>query len=219
MEIRQLHPWPATIAEAKNIQQTFRGSVIRENRLAPVERVAGIDIGFEKQGKITRAAVAVLEFPGLNLIEKQIVREKTRFPYIPGYLSFRECPAAVKALEKVTATPQLLLCDGQGIAHPKRFGLASHLGLLTDTPSIGVAKSRLIGTHKNVGARKGQWQALMDNDEIIGAVLRSRDNVTPLYISIGHLIDLETAIDYVLRCTTRYRLPETTRWAHKLASG
>lgn len=216
---RSRHAWPTNIEQAKAIQESLRDKVIRENRLGRVQRVAGIDIGFEDNGQTTRAAVAVLAFPSLDMVENKVIRMRTRFPYIPGYLSFREGPAAMRALEKLSKPPDLLLCDGQGIAHPKRFGLASHLGVLSGIPSIGVAKSRLIGKHKEVSSKKGKWQPLMDKGECIGAVLRSRDNVSPLFISIGHLVDLETATHYVLSCTTRYRLPETTRWAHKLASG
>jgi deoxyribonuclease V len=181
--------------------------------------VAGVDIGFEKQGTITRAAIAVLSFPALELVEHQVIRDKTRFPYVPGFLSFREVPAALKAFKKLQTTPDLLLCDGQGIAHPRRFGLACHMGLWTDLPAIGVAKSRLIGSYQPVGSQKGDWQPLMDKNETIGAVVRTRTNVNPLFVSIGHKVDLKTAIDYTLRCTTKYRLPETTRWADKLASG
>lgn len=219
MQITPLHQWPTSIEDARQIQETFRGRVITSSRLHKVRHVAGIDIGFENQGRITRAAIAVLSFPELVLVEQQVVRGKTRFPYVPGYLSFREVPAALKAFEKLNITPDLLLCDGQGLAHPRRFGLACHLGLWTGLPSIGVAKSRLIGTHKDVAMEKGSWQPLMDDKEVIGAVLRTRTNVAPVYVSIGHKVDLLTATDYTLRCTTKYRLPETTRWAHKLASG
>ena len=219
MKIASLHPWPQTIENAKSLQVQLQGSVIKRNQFGEIRYVAGIDIGFENAGKITRAAIAILSFPDLHLVEKQVVRDKTCFPYVPGYLSFREIPPALKAFEKLSNTPDLLLCDGQGLAHPRRFGLACHLGLWTQIPSIGVAKSRLTGTNKDVGALKGNWQPLCDNGDEIGAVLRTRTNVAPLYVSIGHKIDLLTAIDFTLRCTTKYRLPETTRWAHKLASG
>ncbi|MEJ2180293.1 MAG: deoxyribonuclease V [Gammaproteobacteria bacterium] len=219
MKITPLHAWPDSTAEAKVIQEKFRSKVITSNQLQHVQTVAGIDIGFENNGNIMRAAIVVLSFPELELVEQRVVHDKTRFPYVPGYLSFREVPAALIAFEKLKIIPDLLLCDGQGLAHPRRFGLACHLGLWTRIPSIGVAKSRLIGTHQDVGPEKGNWQALVDGDEMIGAVLRTRTNVSPLYVSIGHLVDLPTAIDYTLRCTTKYRLPETTRWAHKLASG
>jgi deoxyribonuclease V len=219
MQVTPLHHWPTSIEEARLIQDTFRHQVITSNRLRKVRYVAGIDIGFEKQGAVTRAAIAVLTFPALELAEQQVVRDKTRFPYVPGFLSFREVPAALKAFAKLAITPDLLLCDGQGLAHPRRFGLACHLGLWTGLPSIGVAKSRLIGTHGELAAEKGSWQPLMDNNEVIGAVVRTRANVKPVYVSIGYKIDLPTAIDYTLRCTTKYRLPETTRSAHRLASG
>lgn len=175
-------------------------------------------MGFEKRGTITRAAVVVLGFPGLAPVEQAMARQPTRFPYVPGYLSFREAPAVLAALKQLRQPPDLLLCDGQGLAHPRRFGLACHLGLLLDIPSIGVAKSRLIGTHAEVPEAKGDWAALEDHGEIIGAVLRTRAGAKPVYVSVGHRVSLATAIDYVMRCTTRYRLPETTRHAHRLAS-
>jgi deoxyribonuclease V len=181
--------------------------------------VAGVDVGFEAAGKITRAAAVALSFPELRPLQQAVARVSTGFPYVPGLLSFREIPAVLAALEHLDPLPDLLLCDGQGLAHPRRFGIACHLGLVTDIPSIGVAKSRLTGTHQEPGLEKGCWAPLMAGQERIGAVLRTRSNVRPLYISSGHRISLETAIDYVLACTPKYRLPETTRQAHKLASG
>ena len=211
--------WPQTVPEARKVQETLRQQVVCEDRLGEVNFVAGADVGFEDGGKITRAAIAVLSFPELELIEKTVVRQKTRFPYIPGYLSFREAPAVVAALKKLKREPDLILCDGQGIAHPRRFGLACHIGVVTGLPSIGVAKTRLIGDYREPDVAKGSQSPLVDKGELIGVVLRTRDNVKPLFISCGHQVSLETAIDYVLRCVTRYRLPETTRWAHRLASG
>ncbi|MEK7207875.1 MAG: deoxyribonuclease V [Pseudomonadota bacterium] len=211
--------WPRTVAQARAIQETLRGHVIAHDRLDGVQHVAGIDVGFENGGDVVRAAVVVLDFPSLVWREQAVAHRPTRFPYVPGYLSFREAPVVLAALKKLHVTPDLLLCDGQGLAHPRRFGIACHLGVLTDTPSIGVAKSRLIGTHEAVPAQKGAWAPLRDEGEVIGAVLRTRIDVKPVFVSIGHRLSLETAIDYVLRCTTRYRLPETTRLAHRLASG
>jgi len=219
MSTQHKDSWPTSLKEARLIQEQLRDQVIRENTLGPVLTVAGVDVGFEDEGRTTRAAVAVLNFPQLELVTKSVVREATRFPYVPGYLSFREVPAILTALGSLAAQPDLVLCDGQGLAHPRRFGLACHLGVLTGLPTIGVAKSRLVGTHAEVPKHKGAWAPLFDGEEIIGAVLRTRDGVKPLYVSVGHRVDLATAIDFVLRCTTRYRLPETTRWAHKLASG
>jgi deoxyribonuclease V len=185
--------------------------------VGPVRRVAGVDVGFENDGKVTRAAVAVLDFPGLALAGRA-VRESTRFPYIPGLLSFREAPAVLAAFKRLRAAPDLVLYDGQGIAHPRRFGIASHVGLLLDIPTIGVAKTRLVGEHRRLPERKGAWVPLVERGETIGAVLRTRAGVTPLYVSIGHRVSLEAAVRWVMACTTRYRLPETTRWAHHLAS-
>ena len=213
------HPWDVTPAQARAIQLEGRAHLIAEDQLGEVRRVAGIDVGFEDGGAITRAAVAVLDFPSLRLIESAVVRLPTTFPYVPGLLSFRETPAALEALQQLSAAPDLLLCDGQGYAHPRRFGLACHIGVLAGLPSIGVAKSRLIGTHGALPEHKGAWVPVLDGDETIGAVLRTRSAVAPLYVSIGHRVSLPTAIRWVLACTTRYRLPETTRHAHRLASG
>ncbi len=180
--------------------------------------MGGVDIGFEDGGRVTRAAAVVLAYPGLELVEFAIARRPTSFPYVPGLLSFREIPAALDALAALGRRPDLLLCDGQGIAHPRRIGLASHLGLVARLPTIGVAKTRLIGTHRPLAARRGAWVPLEDAGEVIGAVVRTRAGVKPVYVSIGHRVDLATAIEWAMACTTRYRLPETTRWAHRLAS-
>lgn len=215
------HPagdWPRDVAAARAVQETLRARVVREDRLGPVGTVAGIDVGFEDGGRTTRAAVVVLDFPGLAPVAQAISRSPTRFPYVPGYLSFRELPAVLEALDRLDVWPDLVLCDGQGLAHPRRFGLACHLGVLTDLPCIGVAKSRLIGSHDALPPGKGRWVALRDGDETIGAVVRTRTGVSPVYVSIGHRVSPASAIDYTLRCTTRYRLPETTRHAHRLAS-
>ncbi|HYW02446.1 MAG TPA: deoxyribonuclease V [Gammaproteobacteria bacterium] len=216
---RTLHRWDVPPREAIAIQQRLRRMLELEDRLGPVRRVAGVDVGFEDHGQVTRAAVAVLAFPSLEPIEDALARQPTRFPYVPGLLSFREIPAVLEALERLSAPPDLLLCDGQGYAHPRRMGIASHLGLLADLPSIGVAKSRLTGTHGTVPAGRGEWAPLVDRGETIGAVLRTRERVRPVFVSPGHRVSLPTAIDYVMRCTTRYRLPETTRRADRLASG
>jgi deoxyribonuclease V len=218
MRLHHRHSWDVTPAEAVAIQRRLSGEVVTVDALPPVARVAGVDVGFEDNGAVTRAAVAVLRFPELTVEETSLARRPTAFPYIPGLLSFREIPAVLDALGQLRRLPDLLLCDGQGQAHPRRFGIACHLGVLTDLPSIGVAKSRLTGTHGPLAEEKGAWQPLMDKGELIGTVLRTRRGVQPLYISVGHRISLQTAVDYVLRCTTRYRLPETTRAAHHLAS-
>lgn len=219
MKIYRPHPWPSTVEEATNIQESLQNQVITTDKLnEPIQYVAGVDMGFLEDGKMSRAAVAVLSFPDLQVIETSVAYRPTIFPYIPGFLSFREIPAIIDALEKIRTIPNIILCDGQGIAHPRRFGLACHLGILVDIPTIGVAKSWLIGKYEELPEARGNWQPLIHNDETIGAVLRTRTKVKPLYISSGHRISLTTAIDYVLRCTPKYRLPETTRIADKLAS-
>jgi deoxyribonuclease V len=213
------HAWDIPIAEARDIQRSLSSKVIRQDQLQKtISTVAGVDVGFENNGRITRAAVAALHFPSLELSEYAIARRKTSFPYVPGYLSFRETPAVLDALEKLCQRPDVILCDGQGIAHPRRFGLACHIGVLTSIPTIGVAKTRLIGTHDDVPEDKGGYALLMDREEEIGAVLRTRKGVKPVYVSIGHRISLPTAIQLVMQCVTKYRLPETTRWADRIAS-
>ncbi|MBD2625611.1 deoxyribonuclease V [Trichormus variabilis] len=219
MKIQQIHSWPTTVEEAITIQETLQNQVITKDLLQePIKYVAGADLGFLEDGTISRAAVAVLSFPDLQVVETSLAYRPTSFPYIPGFLSFREIPALLDALEKIQTIPDIILCDGQGIAHPRRLGIACHLGVIVDIPTIGVAKSLLIGKHEELPETKGSWQPLIHKKETIGAVLRTRTGVKPLYISSGHRISLSTAIDYVLRCTPKYRLPETTRIADKLAS-
>ncbi len=210
--------WPQSADEAIAIQQELRKKVITTDQFGEVKQVAGIDVGFEADGTVTRAAVVVLTFPGLNVVERVLARKPTTFPYIPGLLSFREIPALLEALGQLKTTPDLILVDGHGTAHPRRLGIASHLGVLLDWPTIGVGKSRLVGSHAEPGPEHGDWQPLIHYKETIGAVLRTRKGTNPLYISGGHRVSLPSAINFVLRCTTKYRLPETTRAAHHLAS-
>ena len=218
MPVQQLHAWNVTPAEAIGIQNDLRDRVIRHGSATGVHRIAGVDVGFEEGGSVTRAAVTVMSFPQLDQLECRVARQPTRFAYIPGLLSFREVPAVLEALESLDVWPDLLMCDGQGIAHPRRLGIACHLGLLTDLPAIGVGKSRLVGTYIEPGRDKGQWSPLMDKGETIGAVLRTRTGVKPVFVSIGHRVGLEAAIGLVLSATPRYRLPEPIRWADRVAS-
>lgn len=222
MDLLIPHPQGLTPKEAVAWQCQQAPRVETEDRLPPLAeltRVAGVDVGFEDGGKTTRAAVAVLSFPDLQPVEQAVARLPTGFPYIPGLLSFREAPAVLAALNLLHTLPEVLLVDGQGRAHPRRFGLACHLGVVTGLPALGVGKTRLTGSHAEPGPNKGDWAPLRDKDETIGAVLRTRPGVAPLFISVGHRICLDTAIALTLACTLRYRLPETTRAAHKLASG
>jgi deoxyribonuclease V len=217
--ISSAHDWNFSPAQAIALQRELSERLILKDQIGSVRRVAGVDVGFEANGAITRAAVAVLAYPGLELVETAIARRPTAFPYIPGLLSFRELPAILDALQGLREPPDLLLCDGQGIAHPRRFGIASHLGLRVNIPSIGVAKTRLYGVHETPPESRGAWTPLRANGETIGAVLRTRPGVKPLYVSPGHRISVATAVAYVMSCCIRYRLPETTRHAHRLASG
>ncbi len=218
MQLKHAHPWDVSTAQARAIQERLRHHIVTRDCVGPVHLVAGVDVGFDKRRKLTRAAVSVLSFPALAPVDERVACIPTGFPYVPGLLSFREIPAIVEALQQLPRLPDLILCDAQGYAHPRRFGLACHLGVITGLATIGVAKSRLLGEHAEPPQRRGAWVELIDAGEVVGAVLRSRVNVKPLYVSIGHRLTLATACDYTMRCTTRYRLPETTRRADRLAS-
>lgn len=212
------HDWTLPPKEAIALQRRLAAEVVEESRPGPLATVAGIDIGFEGKGAVTRAAVAVLDRRSLDLIESALVRRPTSYPYVPGLLSFREIPAALEALATLRSTPDLLVADGQGRAHPRRFGLASHLGWVLDVPTIGVAKSRLTGEAGALAATRGATSALLDGDEVIGAAVRTRAGAAPVYVSVGHRVDLSRAIQLTLELSPRFRLPETTRAAHRLAS-
>ncbi|MDZ7736120.1 MAG: deoxyribonuclease V [Gammaproteobacteria bacterium] len=214
-----MHRWDLTPQQAIALQQELRLRVVTQDRFGHIGTIAGVDVGFEQQGKVTRAAVAVLAFPSLQLVASSIARQPTRLPYIPGLLSFREVPAVLEALQGLETPPDMLFCDGQGYAHPRRFGIACHLGLLTDIPSIGVGKRRLIGTHQAVATERGERQYLYHQNEIVGVVLRNRTGVKPVYVSSGHRVGLHSAVQWVEAATTCYRLPEPIRQAHRLASG
>ena len=207
-----------TVAEAREWQQEMAGQVVCRDEVRDVHTVAGVDVGFEEKGSVTRAAVAVLDFPTMQLVDFTIARLPTCMPYIPGLLSFRESPAVLAALQQLTVQPDLLLCDGQGRAHPRRFGVACHVGLLSGIPSIGVAKQRLCGEHDTLPVEKNSVVALMDDQETIGFVLRSRTGIKPLYVSIGHRISLTSAAYFVQESLAGYKLPEPIRWADGLAS-
>lgn len=212
------HPWPTTIEEAVAVQQRLRGQVIARDDFGVVGSVAGVDVGFEDEGQTARAAVVVLDYPSLAPRDYALARLPVGFPYVPGFLSFRETPVILRALAQLRRPPDMLLIDGQGTAHPRRFGIACHLGVLANIPSVGVAKSLLTGRNGPLADERGAWEPLVDKGEVVGAALRSRAGTKPLYISPGHRVGLESAIAVVMACTTRYRLPETTRAAHNLAS-
>lgn len=213
------HPWDLPTSEAMALQAQLAEKVIAKTTFDPaqVQTAAGVDVGF--RGGVARAAVVVLGLPGLDPVDYALAEVAVTFPYVPGLLAFREGPGVLAALDNLTTWPDLFVFDAQGLAHPRRLGLAAHMGVILDWPSIGCAKSRLVGEHDEPGNVPGDWVPLLDRGEIIGAVVRSRAGVKPLYISVGHNVDLKTAIGFVLQCTRRYRLPETTRLAHKVAGG
>lgn len=210
--------WDGSTAGARALQLQLAARVRLADDFPPLQRVAGVDVGFEDGGTVTRAAAVLLDADGLQVIDQVVVRQPTRMPYIPGLLSFRELPAVVEALESLPDAPDLVLVDGQGIAHPRRLGIAAHLGVVTDRPCIGVAKTILCGTHDALPMQRGARVPLHHRGEVIGTVLRSRERVRPLIVSPGHRVSVATAADLVMHFCTRYRLPEPTRLADRLAS-
>ena len=211
------HPWDVSPAEARELQRQLRGRVRVEPLSRRPEIVAGIDVSVKDEQ--TRAAVVLLSYPNLIPLLAATAEMPASFPYVPGLLAFREGPAVLAALEQLEDSPDVLMFDAQGLAHPRRMGLATHLGVLLDIPAVGCAKSRLCGAYVEPSEHKGAWTPLTDEDEVIGAVVRTRDAVRPVFVSVGHRVDLETAVSLVLSCATRYRLPEPTRWAHRVAGG
>lgn len=220
MKITPLHDWNLTPREAIELQKQLAYEVVHENRFdrVPIKTVAGIDLGYDAANDTSRAVVVVLSFPELELLESAEALLPIQFPYVPGLLSFRETPVAIKALEKLSLTPDVILCDGQGCAHPRRFGIACHIGLIADVPTIGVAKSLLVGKFENLGETRGSVAPLIHRKEQVGVALRTKDKVHPLFVSVGNRVSLETATEIVLQCAPKYRLPETTRLADKMAS-
>jgi len=214
-----LHDWQVSTDEARRIQTDLSARVSRNGKVSHPRFIAGVDIAVNKRGEMATAAVVLLSYPSLCLKDVSVVRGTLGMPYIPGLLSFREAPLILEACKKLAVAPDLIMVDGQGIAHPRRLGLASHLGLFLDMPAVGCAKSRLCGIHEEPGVMPGDYAVLTDQGEVIGTVLRTRRGVKPLYVSIGHRICLEDAQQWVLACCRGYRLPEPTRLAHQAAGG
>jgi deoxyribonuclease V len=221
LTVRELHPWDLAPAEARGVQRRLAAEVVAEDRFGAIARAAGGDVGFPRRGEqeMARAAAVLLSYPDLARLGESLVEEPVRYPYIPGLLSFRETPAVVAALQALPAPPDLLMVDGHGRAHPRRFGIACHLGLVLDLPTLGCAKSPLVGRYDEPAQEAGAWSPLVDRGELIGAVVRTRAGVKPVFVSVGHRVSLETAIKLVLACTRGVRLPEPTRLADALASG
>jgi deoxyribonuclease V len=218
MVISDLHSWDVTYKEAVKIQNDLKDKVSLKKIDKRIKYVAGLDVSYAKGSNIMWAGVVVLDFPSLNKAEERWSQKKVSFPYIPGLLSFREIPALIDALRKMEIEPDLIFCDGQGIAHPRGLGLASHLGILLNKSTIGCAKSPLVGTYNQVGERKGNYAYLMHQNRIIGAVVRTRSKVNPIFVSPGYGVMLNDCVKFVLETCSKYRIPEPTRQAHLLVN-
>lgn len=208
--------WPTTVETARELQKRLREQVVRIGGPTDPRWIAGVDVHMASDG-LAWAAVAMVDASELELVGSALAAAPASFPYVPGYLSFREIPALLRALSLLDREPDLVMVDGQGIAHPRRLGIAAHLGVIIDVPTIGVAKSRLFGRYQEPDIAQGSWSPLTARGETIGAVLRTQTGIRPLFVSTGHRIDLDRAMALVLATTTRYRLPEPTRLADKLS--
>ena len=209
--------WPRTPREAREVQEALKHRVVTEDRFGPVRIIVGLDAHYAPQQGLVWGAAAALSYPDLQLLESALACAPLVFPYVPGYLSFREAPALLAALESLSLRPDLLLIDGQGQAHPQRFGLACHVGVLAELPTIGVAKSRLIGSYEEPDSARGSSTSLTSQGEVLGAAVRTRNNTRPLFVSVGHWIGLASAVQWVLRCAGLYRLPEPIRASDRLS--
>lgn len=216
--MKKLHKWNLSPSQAVALQKSLSGKVQLVELKEHPKTIAGIDCAFSGDKKRIFACVVVLKLPGFELIEMKSAVQTLTFPYIPGLLSFREAPACIAAVEKLENEPDAFIIDGQGVAHPRRFGLACHLGLFFNKPTVGCAKSRLIGSFEDPAPEKSSFSSLRDGRETIGAVVRTRTNVKPVFVSVGSKCLLKDAIKMVLDCTTKYRIPEPARLAHQLVS-
>ena len=219
MKIRGRHDWQLSPTQAVELQRRLSKKVSWKGELSAPSYIAGVDIASGRASEMAQAAVVVLSYPELRMLAVELVQGRLVLPYIPGLLSFRELPLIIDACRKLSITPDLMMVDGQGVAHPRRLGLASHLGLLLGLPTIGCAKSRLCGSYSVPGEESGSYTELVDRGETIGAVLRTKTGIKPVYVSTGHKISLENAIYWVMQCCRGYRLPEPTRLAHLAAGG
>jgi deoxyribonuclease V len=215
---RPPHNWSITPWQAIAIQKKLSSAVRREGRPRDIGLAAGLDAAFTSDKKHCIGGVVLWDIHNRTIVEQHTAIQELHFPYIPGLLSFREAPALISTLRKLRRKPDLIICDGQGIAHPRRLGIACHIGVLTDLPAIGCAKSRLIGDYREPGPRKGSRSSLLHNNELVGSVLRTRDNVKPVFVSVGHKIELEIAVRIILECTVGFRLPEPIRLADRLVA-
>lgn len=214
MRIQTLHSWDLTASEAFKLQSDLAISLDVSRGLDSWKTLAAADVSFDRFGTELYAGIVVIEAGSFEVVERVGISAPARFPYIPGLLSFREAPALIEAFSRLQTTPDVILCDGQGIAHPRRLGIASHLGLWLRLPTVGCAKSRLCGRYEEPGLTRGDRSPLTDRDEIVGAVLRTKAKVKPLFVSPGHLCNLDSSLDLVMQTTGKYRLPDPARLAH-----
>ena len=205
--------WDLTPREAMRLQESLRESVELQDRFGAIRYVAGADVAFDPETEVAFAGVVVYRFPALKEVERRMARRRLRFPYVPGLLSFRECPGLLAAFARLRTEPDLILIDGHGRAHPRRFGIACHIGILFDKPTVGCAKSRLVGEHQEPGRKAGSTAPLMLEGERLGVVLRTRDDVRPIYVTTGHRVSLDSAVQLVKQCMDGFRIPKPTREA------
>lgn len=220
MRLHWTHPWPTSVPEARDLQQRLASRVSRRNEAPDAPRyVAGIDVSGSRADGRVRSAAVVLRWDDMAVVEVRTADTAPRFPYVPGLLAFREAPAVLDVLERLDTTPDLILADGQGLAHPRRFGLACHVGLLAGVPTIGCAKSLLVGRYSALAPDQGATADLVHRDKVVGAAVRTRGGVSPVFVSVGHRVDLAAAVRLTLACCRGYRIPEPTRMAHHAAAG
>ena len=219
MEIKRLHQWEIPVSEAKKLQETLRQKyLIIENRCSDIKTVAGADVSYSRGSDIIYSAVVIMELETMKVLERVYHIDKANFPYVPGYLSFREAPVLMRSFKKLKVIPDAVICDGHGIAHPRGFGLASHVGVLLDLPSVGVAKKKLVGEHKELKENSGSFCDLIYKNKKVGIVFRSREKVKPIYISPGHKVDFDKSLEIVKKTIKKYRLSEPVREAHRFVN-
>lgn len=219
MDVRRLHTWDVTPAAAIRLQEDLRALVVSgDDGPLACETVAAMDVSYDRRSPWLFAGVVVLKLPACALVDQAAVRVRAEFPYVPGLLSFREAPAGLQAWERLATRPDCLLCDGHGVSHPRRFGLACHVGVLVDLPTIGCAKRVLVGTSEEPGESRGSRTDLIHGDDVVGAAVRTRRGASPVFVSVGHRVSLDRAVATVLACSPRFRIPEPIRQAHALVN-
>ncbi len=214
MIYKKLHNWNVSPSEARNIQSKLKDNLVISPLNRDVQFVGGADVSFDKGSNLVFTAIVILKLPDLTIVERKGLSERVDFPYIPGLLAFREGPPMLYSWEKIKKKPDVMMFDAQGLAHPRRMGLATHIGLYLDIPSVGCAKSVLVGQYQEPGEKAGEFTPLEYKDDVVGTAVRTKDRISPVFVSIGHKVDLSDAVNLVLQCTRGYRIPEPTRQAH-----